>query len=134
MRQRVALALFYVVSTAVLVGGLGDLAITELLDVQRDLLSGGGAYPVTPPAETVFLTVLHAMAGGLVGVGAASLLMTHYGIRRGQRWAVVGVAVAIGCAEGANTLGMYALGSPLWAVTASYLALLLVAVGLSVRS
>lgn len=124
MRRKISLGLYYLVSSLVLAGGLGDLTITELLDVQRDFLSGGGEYPVSPPAEATFLTVLHALAGGLVGVGIASLLLTHFGIRRGQRWAAVAVVAAIGCAEGANTVGMYVLGSPFWMVTASYLVLL----------
>ncbi|MEZ4321603.1 MAG: hypothetical protein R3F61_29285 [Myxococcota bacterium] len=133
-RERLALALFYGVSALVMLGGLGDLAITDLLDAQEAMLSGNGAYPISPPARTVFLTVLHAMAGGLVGVGAASLLMTHFGIRRGHGWAVAGVAVAIGGAESANTLGMFTLGSPFWVITATYLGLLAVAVGLWIPS
>lgn len=126
-RRTASLSLFYLVSAMVMLGGFGDLAITELMEAQRDMLSGGGAYPVSPPAERTFLTVLHVMAAGLVGVGAACLLLTHFGIRRGQRWALGGVAVGIGCAEGANTLGMFVLGSPFWVVTATYLLLLALA-------
>jgi hypothetical protein len=92
-RRTLSLALFYAASALVLLGGLGDLAITELLDAQVAMLSGGGAWPITPPAERTFLTVLHAMAGGLVGVGASGLVLTHYGIRRGHRWAAVCVGL-----------------------------------------
>ena len=102
-----------------------------LLDAQREFLSGGGQHPISPAAERSFLAVLHAMGGGLVGVGASSLCLVHFGIRRGQRWAVVAAVMAIGCAEGANTLGLASLGSPLALVTASYLLLLTIATALA---
>lgn len=127
MRKRIALGLYYLVPALVLLGGLGDLAITELLDVQRAFLSGGGAYPVSPPAARAFLETLHAMAGGLIGVGVAGLMLTHFGIRTGQRWAAVALVVAIVCTEGANTIGMYRLGSPFYLVTAVYIVLILTA-------
>lgn len=131
MRRRIALGLYYLVPALVLLGGLGDLAITELLDAQRAFLSGGGVHPVSPPAARAFLETLHAMAGGLVGVGAAGLMLTHFGIRAGHRWAAVALVVAIVCAEGANTIGMYRLGSPFYLVTAAYVALILLATGIA---
>lgn len=128
-RARLSLGALYLVSGLVLLGGIGDLFITELLDVQRAFLSGGGAHPVSPPAARGFLEVLHAMAGGLIGVGSAGLLLVHFGLRRGHRWAGLALGLSIGFAEGANTVGMLRLGSPFWMVTATYLGLL--ATGLS---
>lgn len=131
MRRKLALALYYVVPLLVLLGGLGDLVITELLETQRAFLSGQGAYPISPPAERAFLAVLHAMAGGLVGVGAAGLMLTHFGIRAGHRWAAVALLIAILCSEGANTVGLYLLGSPFYLVTGTYVALILAATALA---
>ena len=131
MRAKISLTLYYLVAGLVLLGGLGDLTITSLLDAQREFLSGGGQHPISPAAERSFLAVLHAMGGGLVGVGASSLCLVHFGIRRGQRWAIVAAVMAIGCAEGANTLGLASLGSPLALVTASYLLLLTIATALA---
>lgn len=131
MRGKLALGLYYLVSGLVLLGGLGDLTITELMDAQRDFLSGGGTYPISPAAEHSFLELLHAMAGGLIGVGASGLLLTHFGIRTGHRWAAIAVLVAILCSEGANTLGMLRLGSPFYMVTATYVVLVITATALA---
>lgn len=129
LRARIAVGALTLVCALVLLGGIGDLFITEPLDAQRAFLSDDGMHPVSPPAERGFLEVLHAMAGGLVGVGASGLLLVHLGLRRGHRWAGLALALSVGCAEGANTMGMLRLGSPFWVVTATYLALLVVGLG-----
>lgn len=104
--------------------------MTQLLDAQEAFLSGGGAFPISPPARKSFLEILHALGGGLAGVGFASLLLVHYGVRRGQRWAAGAMAGAIVLAEGANMIGMYRLDSPFYMVTLAYLVLLATGLGL----
>ena len=111
----------------IFLGGIGDLAIRELLDVQRDFLSAQGAYEISPAAESAFLELLHAMAGGLIGVGLNGLLLTHWGIRKGLDWAAFAVVVSVFCSESANTWGMYRLNSPFYVITGTYVLLIILA-------
>lgn len=131
VRRRASLSLLYLVSILIAFGGVSDLFFSDLMPVQEAFLSGHGAYAISPSARTSFLEILHALGGGLAGIGFASVFLVHFGIRRGHRWAAVALAGMIVGAEGANTIGMFRLGSPFYMVTASYLALLFAGIGLA---
>jgi hypothetical protein len=120
----VGVVLLYVVAAAITLGGIGDLTIRQLLGVHtRFLMSGGTA---TIPAETSALVInlLHALGGGLIGIGVASLALTHFAARKGERWAAWTILVIIVASEGMNAVGMYATGS-FWYVSIAYIAIAL---------
>lgn len=70
----------------------------------------------------MMLHLLHALGGGLIGIGIASLALVHFGVRRGQRWAAPTMLAAIVASEGMNAVGMYAVGS-YWYVSLGYVVL-----------
>jgi hypothetical protein len=58
--------------------------------------------------------MLHSLGGGLMACGVAILAITHYAIRKGERWAVWTVLIIAFIAQGFNGYGMYAAGSHYW--------------------
>ena len=77
----------------------------------------------------MILHLLHALGGGLVGIGIASFALVHFAVRRGERWALWTMLAAVVASEGANAVGMYAVGS-FWYVSVTYLVLTVVGVTL----
>ena len=120
--RRVGIVLLYVVASAIALGGVGDLTVRQLFAVHTRYLTSGGA--TTIPAETSSLVIhlLHALGGGLIGIGLASLALTHFAVRRGERWAAWTILVAIVVSEGMNAVGMHATGS-YWYVSVAYIAI-----------
>lgn len=131
--RRAGVVLLYVVASAIALGGLGDLTIRQLFAVHTRYLTSGGA--ATIPAETSSLVIhlLHALGGGLVGIGLASLALTHFAVRKGERWAAWTILVIIVASEGMNAVGMYATGS-FWYIPLAYIAIALAGVGLVVSA
>jgi hypothetical protein len=124
--RRVGLIVLYVVAIAIALGGVGDLTVRALFDVHKRFL-GTADVPATTTA--LVLHLVHALGGGLVGIGLASLALVHFGVRRGARWALWAMLAAVVASEGANAVGMYAVGS-FWYVSVTYVVLTAVGVAL----
>jgi len=129
MRAKLGFGLLYVVTIAMILGGVGDLVIREPLEVHRRFLLGGGEVAVSPQTASLVVHLLHALGGGLVGVGSAALALLHYGLRRGQRWAGFAILAAVVPAETMNAVGMYAVNS-FYYVSVAYLVLVILGVAL----
>ena len=106
--RRAGLSILDVVATAIARGGDGDLTVRALLVVHKRFL---GTADVPAATTSLFLHLLHALGGGLVGIGIASFALVHFAVRRGERWAVWTMLAAVVASEGANAVGMYAVGS-----------------------
>jgi len=98
--RRAGLSILYVVATAIALGGVAT--------TYRRFL---GTADVPAATTSLFLHLLHALGGGLVGIGIASFALVHFAVRRGERWAVWTMLAAVVASEGANAVGMYAVGS-----------------------
>ncbi len=117
--RRTGLLILYVVATAIALGGVGDLTIRALFEVHKRFL---GTADVPAATTSLILHLLHALGGGLVGIGIASFALVHFAVRRGERWALWTMLAAVVAAEGANAVGMYAVGS-FWYVSVTYIVL-----------
>jgi hypothetical protein len=124
--RRAGLIILYVVAIAIGLGGVGDLTIRALFDVHKRFL-GTADVPATTTA--LVLHLLHALGGGLVGIGLASLALVHFGVRRGAGWALWAMLAAVIASEGANAVGMYAVGS-FWYVSVTFIVLTAIGVTL----
>jgi hypothetical protein len=131
--RRTGLALLYFVAGAMALGGIGDLTIRHLFDVHVRYLQAGGAPDVPPQTSSLVIHLLHALGGALLGIGIASPALVHFGLRRGHRWAGGALLGATLAGEGANAIGMYAVGS-YWYVSASYLVIASLGLALVVLS
>ncbi|HVV52761.1 MAG TPA: hypothetical protein VHO06_24080 [Polyangia bacterium] len=118
----------YAAATAIALGGAGDLTIRALFDVHKRFL---GAADVPAATTSLILHLLHALGGGLIGIGVASFALVHFAVRRGERWALWTMLAAVVASEGANAAGMYAVGS-FWYVPVAYIVLTAVGVTLLV--
>ena len=98
--------ILYVVATAIALGGVGDLTIRALFEVHKRFL---GTADVPAATTSLILHLLHALGGGLVGIGIASFALVHFAVRRGERWALWTMLAAVVASEGANAVGMYAV-------------------------
>ncbi len=128
--RRLGLGVLYFVTAAIALGGVGDLTVRHLFDVHTRYLTSGGGAPVTAETSSLVIHLIHALGGGLVGVGIASFALVHFALRRGQRWAGFTVLAATLASEGSNALGMYAVGS-FWYVSVGYIVLTLVGLALA---
>jgi hypothetical protein len=81
----------------------------------------------------LILHLLHALGGGLIGIGIASIALVHFAIRRGEHWALWTMLAAVVASEGANAVGMYAVGS-FWYVSVTFIVLTAVGVTLVVAA
>ena len=128
--RRAGLIILYFVAIAIALGGVGDLTIRALFDVHKRFL-GTADVPATTTA--LVLHLIRALGGGLVGIGLASLALVHFGVRRGARWALWAMLAAVIASEGANAVGMYAVGS-FWYVSVTYIVLTAIGVTLVVAA
>ena len=93
-----------------------------------------GVFADVPAATTsLILHLLHALGGSLVGIGIASFALVHFAVRRGERWAMWTMLAMVVASEGANTVGMYAVGS-FWYVSVTYIVLTVIGVTLLVAA
>jgi hypothetical protein len=90
--RRAGLVVLYVVAIAIALGGVGDLTIRALFDVHNRFL---GTADVPAATTALILHLLHALGGGLVGIGLASFALVHFGVRPGARWALWTMLVAV---------------------------------------
>lgn len=128
--RRAGLVILYVVAIAIGLGGVGDLTVRALFDVHKRFL-GTADVPATTTA--LVLHLVHALGGGLVGIGLASVALVHFGVRRGARWALGAMVAAVIASEGANAIGMYAVGS-FWYVSVTYIVLTAIGAALVVAA
>ena len=128
--RRTGLLILYVVATAIALGGVGDLTIRALFEVHKRFL---GTADVPAATTSLILHLLHALGGGLVGIGIASFALVHFAVRRGERWALWTMLAAVVASEGANAVGMYAVGS-FWYVSVTYIVLTAIGVTLLVAA
>jgi hypothetical protein len=128
--RRAGLIILYVVAIAIGLGGVGDLTVRALFDVHKRFL---GTTDVPATTTGLVLHLVHALGGGLVGLGLASLALVHFGVRRGAGWAAWAMLAAVIASEGANAVGMYAVGS-FWYVSVTYIVLTAVGVTLVVAA
>ncbi len=128
--RRTGLIILYVMATAIGLGGVGDLSISALFDVHKRFL---GTADVPAATTSLILHLLHSLGAGLVGIGMACLAMVHFAVRRGERWALWSMLAAVVMAEGANAVGMYAVGS-FWYVSVAYIVLTAIGVALCVAA
>lgn len=126
--RRTGLIILYVVATAIALGGVGDLTVRALFDVHKRFL---GTADVPSTTTSLILHLLHALGGGLVGIGIASFALVHFAVRHGERWALWTMLAAVIASEGANAVGMYAVGS-FWYVSVTFVVLTAVGVTLCV--
>ena len=125
--RRTGLVVLYVVATAIALGGVGDLTVRALFDVHKRFL---GTAEVPAATTSLILHLIHALGGGLVGIGIASFALVHFAVRRGERWALWTMLAAVVMSEGANAVAMHAVGS-FWYVSFTYV--VLTAVGVALR-
>jgi hypothetical protein len=92
-----------------------------------------GTTAVPAPTTSLILHLLHALGGGLVGIGIASYALVHFAARRGDRWALWTMLAAVVASEGANAVGMYAVGS-FWYVSVTFIVLTAIGVTLVVAA
>jgi uncharacterized membrane protein YidH (DUF202 family) len=123
--RRTGLVMLYVVATAIALGGVGDLTVRAPFEVHQRFLGTADVHAAT---SSLILHLVHALGGGLVGIGIASFALVHFAVRRGERWALWTMLAAVVAAEGANAVGVYAVGS-FWYVSVTYI--VLTAVGLA---
>jgi hypothetical protein len=128
--RRAGLLLLYVAATAIALGGVGDLTVRALFDVHTRFL---GTTDVPAATTSLILHLLHALGGGLIGIGIASIALVHFAIRRGEHWALWTMLAAVVASEGANAVGMYAVGS-FWYVSVTFIVLTAIGVTLCVAA
>jgi hypothetical protein len=128
--RRTGLLVLYVVAIAIALGGVGDLTVRALFEVHKRFL---GTADVPAPTTSLILHLLHALGGGLVGIGIASFALVHFAVRRGERWALWTMLAAVVVSEGANAVGMYAVGS-FWYVSVTFIVFAAIGVTLLVAA
>lgn len=117
--RRAGLGILYFMSVAIVFGGVGDLTVRALFEVHTSYL---GTNEVPAATTSLILHLIHALGGGLIGIGLASFALVHFAVRRGEKWAAWSMLAAVASSEGANAVGMYAVGS-FWYVSVTYIVL-----------
>ncbi len=123
--RKFGLALVYLASALIALGGLGDQFIVEFLDVHHAYLGRPDPGPLLERAEGLLLLMLHVLGGGLMASGVACLAMTHFALRQGHGWALPAIGITALLGEGFNAYGMYRVGS-YWVYPVTVLSLLFV--------
>lgn len=112
--RRTSLVLLYLSSVLMFIGGLGDQFIHGYLDVHLRFLGNPPDSEVLRSAERLSMLMLHSAGGGLMAAGLSMFTLTHFGIRRGQHWALWTCLAVAWIAQGFNGYGMYTAGSHYW--------------------
>jgi hypothetical protein len=124
--RRAGVGILYFMSIAIAFGGVGDVTVRALFDVHLRFL---GVTEVPAATTSLILHLIHALGGGLIGIGVASFGLVHFAVRRGEKWAAWTMLAAVTASEGANAVGMHAVGS-FWYVSVTYIALTAIGVAL----
>lgn len=112
--KKVSLILLYTSGFLMLLGGIGDQFINELLEVHKNYLGNPEASDLYNRSESLILLMLHSLGGGLMAAGVSILALTHFAVRKGERWAVWTILIIAFIAQGFNGYGMYMAGSHYW--------------------
>ncbi len=112
--RKLSIVLFYLAGFLMLLGGIGDQFINELLDVHRAYLGNPPESALSTKAADLILLMLHSLGGGLMAAGISILALTHFAVRKGERWATWTVLLVALIAQGFNGYGMYMAGSYYW--------------------
>ena len=114
LMKKTSLTLLYIGGGLMLLGGIGDQFINELLDVHKQYLGNPEPSALYSRVQSLLLLMLHSLGGGLISAGISILALTHFAVRNGERWAVWTVLLVAFVAQGFNGYGMYAAGSHYW--------------------
>jgi len=94
-----------------LIGGIGDQFINQLLDVHLKFLGNPGSSDLFLKAQDLMMLMLHSVGGGLISCGISMLVLTYFGIQKDQKWAKWTVLIIAWIAQGFNGYSMYSAGS-----------------------
>jgi hypothetical protein len=109
--RKFALSLLYLAGALMLIGGIGDQFINELLNVHINFLGNPPDSELFDRSQALILLMLHSLGGGLISTGISMLALTHFGIRRGLSWSKWTYLIIAWIAQGFNGYGMYMAGS-----------------------
>ena len=94
-----------------LIGGIGDQFINQLLDVHLKFLGNPGSSDLFLKAQDLMMLMLHSVGGGLISCGISMIVLTYFGIQKDQEWAKWTVLIIAWIAQGFNGYSMYSAGS-----------------------
>ena len=109
--KKLSLILLYTSGALMLIGGIGDQFINQLLDVHLKFLGDPESSDLFLKAQDLMMLMLHSVGGGLMSCGVSMLALTYFGIRKNQDWAKWTVLIIAWIAQGFNGYSMYSAGS-----------------------
>jgi len=71
--RKVSLILLYTSGALMLIGGIGDQFINQLLDVHLKFLGNPGSSDLFLKAQDLMMLMLHSVGGGLISCGISML-------------------------------------------------------------
>ena len=109
--KKLSLILLYTSGALMLIGGIGDQFINQLLDVHLKFLGDPESSDLFLKAQDLMMLMLHSVGGGLMSCGVSMLALTYFGIRKNQDWAKWTVLIIAWIAQGFNGYSIYSAGS-----------------------
>ena len=109
--KKLSLILLYTSGALMLIGGIGDQFINQLLDVHLKFLGDPESSDLFLKAQDLMMLMLHSVGGGLMSCGVSMLALTYFGIRKNQDWTKWTVLIIAWIAQGINGYSMYSAGS-----------------------
>lgn len=109
--RKISLILLYTSGALMLIGGIGDQFINQLLDVHLKFLGNPESSDLFIKAQDLMMLMLHSVGGGLMSCGISMLALTYFGIQKDQDWAKWTVLIIAWIAQGFNGYSMYSAGS-----------------------
>ena len=109
--KKLSLILLYTSGALMLIGGIGDQFINQLLDVHLKFLGDPESSDLFLKAQDLMMLMLHSVGGGLMSCGVSMLALTYFGIRKNQDWAKWTLLIIAWIAQGFNGYSMYSAGS-----------------------
>lgn len=125
VRKKAALTLANLGAGLIVVGGLGDLLVTRPPSSWFDLLGSAPTAPASP-LVSLFLGLLHALGGALIGSGTACLVLINGPLRAGTRWAAPLIALIAIVSDGTNAVVIWRLGIEYWWAPTIFVVLIVV--------
>jgi hypothetical protein len=126
-RARWGVAVAQLGAVAMILGGVGDQLVRDLLPAHLALLGSPGGS-VSPQVASVVLALLHTVGCALIASGIAILILLRQLRLSGDPRFAIAAGLVVLLAEGANAFHMHQLGLGLFVVPLTIL--LLVAAGL----